>query len=103
AFVKDRRILQFANGSWWQFMTFEQDLDKFGGAALHRVHYDEEPPEQVRKENRMRLMDYGGDELFTMTPLQGIGWTYNEIWMRRHERDITAVQVSIDDNPAISR
>lgn len=103
AFVKDRRILQFANGSWWQFMTFEQDLDKFGGAALHRVHYDEEPPEQVRKENRMRLMDYGGDELFTMTPLQGIGWTYNEIWMRRHEKDIIAVQVSIDDNPAISK
>jgi hypothetical protein len=25
-------------------MTYEQDLDKFGGAALHRCHYDEEPP-----------------------------------------------------------
>src|SRR5581483_11170211 len=41
AYDKQRRRLSFKNGSWFDFMTFEQDLDKFGGAALHRVHYDE--------------------------------------------------------------
>jgi hypothetical protein len=43
AFSKQRRVLTFANGSTIQFLTFEQDLDAHAGAALHRVHFDEEP------------------------------------------------------------
>jgi phage terminase large subunit-like protein len=80
AYDKQNRILRFKNGSWFQFMTYEQDLDKFGGAALHRIHYDEEPPESIRKECLMRLIDYGGEELFTMTPLMGMTWMFDAIW-----------------------
>jgi hypothetical protein len=49
----------------------------------------------------MRLVKYAGDELFTMTPsLDGAeGWTLDQIWDRRNEPNITAVQVSITDNP----
>lgn len=99
AFDKQLRRLMFANGSWFQFMTFEQDIDKFGGAALHRVHHDEEPPEDIRKECQMRLIDYGGDELFTMTPLQGMTWMHDGIYLRRDESHITVVEVDMDDNP----
>jgi phage terminase large subunit-like protein len=99
AYDKQRRRLRFKNGSWFDFMTFEQDLDKFGGAALNRVHYDEEPPEQIRKECRMRLIDHGGDELFTMTPLQGMSWMFDGVWERRDEPGVTCVQVDMDDNP----
>ena len=60
---------------------FEQDLDKFGGTAKHRIHYDEEPPRNIRQEGKMRLLDYeGADELFTMTPFSGMGWMFDEIW-----------------------
>lgn len=101
AYRKDDQQLMFANGSWFQFMTHEQDLDKFGGSALHRVLYDEEPPEDIRGECLMRLMDYGGDEVFCFTPLHGMSWAYDEIWMKRKQKGKFVVQVSIDDNPAI--
>lgn len=102
AYDKQRRRLSFKNGSVFSFMTYEQDVDKFGGAALHRVHYDEEPPKAIRKECEMRLVDYGGDELFTMTPLQGMSWMYDEIWepwMKGRLEDGTVVVVDMDDNP----
>jgi phage terminase large subunit-like protein len=102
AYDKARRRLHFENGSWFDFLTFEQDLDKFGGAALHRVHYDEEPPAAIRRESTMRLIDYGGDELFTMTPLQGMSWMYDAIWepwTKGRLDEATVVLVDMDDNP----
>lgn len=102
AYDKPNRMLRFKNGSWFQFMTYEQDLDKFGGAALHRVHYDEEPPESIRKECLMRLIDYGGQEAFTMTPLMGMSWMYSDIWEPWEKgtlRDAHVVTVDMDDNP----
>ena len=102
AYDKTRRKLHFENGSWMDFLTFEQDLDKFGGAALHRVHYDEEPPSNIRRESTMRLIDYGGDELFTMTPLHGMSWMFDDIWEPYTKgllTDSTVVLVDMDDNP----
>lgn len=102
AYDKTRRKLNFANGSWMDFLTFEQDLDKFGGAALHRVHYDEEPPSAIRRESTMRLIDYGGDELFTMTPLHGMSWMFDDIWepwVKGQLAEATVVVVDMDDNP----
>lgn len=102
AYDKTRRKLHFKNGSIMDFLTFEQDLDKFGGAALHRVHYDEEPPSNIRRESTMRLIDYGGDELFTMTPLHGMSWMYDDIWdpwTKGTLTEATVVLVDMDDNP----
>jgi hypothetical protein len=50
-------------------MTYEMDLDKFGGAAKHFIAYDEPPPEDIREECLWRLADYAGFEMFAMTPL----------------------------------
>ncbi len=102
AYDKTLRKLSFKNGSTFDFLTFEQDLDKFGGAANHRIHYDEEPPHAIRKESMMRLIDYGGDELFTMTPLLGMSWMYDEIWepyVKGRLTEATVVVVDMDDNP----
>jgi phage terminase large subunit-like protein len=96
------RVLRFRCGSWFQFLSNDQDLDKFGGAALHRVHYDEEPREDIRRECLMRLIDYDGDELFTMTPQWGMSWVFGEIfepWEAGALTDCTIVVVDIDDNP----
>lgn len=102
AYQSSRRILHFANGSWFQFMTYKQDLDQFGGVALHRVHYDEEPPEAIRSECKARLIDFRGDELFTMTPQLGMTWVADAIWEKRGQDGITFIEVSMDDNPHIS-
>lgn len=102
AYDKARRLLWFKNGSFFQFLTFEQDVDKHSGAALHRVHFDEEPPEAIRRENLMRLIDYSGDELFTMTPLLGMTWMYDQLyepWVKGELKHATLVTVDMDDNP----
>jgi len=115
AFDKQQRVLRFANSSMIQFLSSEQDIDKFGGAALHRVHFDEEPSgekgHQVFLENRMRLIDHMGDMVFSMTPLQGLSWTFDEIWEKRGEEvskgifqtdKSTVVVSSIYDNPYLN-
>ena len=106
AFDQRLRVLRFANGSWFQFMSNDQDLDKFGGAALHRVHYDEEPRQDIRRESLARLIDYGGDELFTMTPLRGMSWMYDDVWVPFQNgslRGATVVTVDMDDNPHLDK
>jgi phage terminase large subunit-like protein len=102
AYDKTLRKLSFKNGSTFDFLTYEQELDKFGGAAKHRIHYDEEPPHAIRKESMMRLIDYGGDELFTMTPLVGMSWMFDEVWEPHTKGQLdeaTVVVVDMDDNP----
>lgn len=102
AYDKQLRKLRFANGSWLDFLTYEQDLDKFGGATLDRVHFDEEPPgEKGRKiylQSRVRVMARGGDLVFTMTPELGMSWMFDEVFERRLEDDVTVVQVATDEN-----
>jgi phage terminase large subunit-like protein len=106
AYEKSRGILHFKNGSFFDFLTFGQDLDKFGGTAKHRIHYDEEPPEDIYKEGKMRLMDYqGADTIFTMTPQKGMDWMFEQIWepwqkgVLKHGK---VVVVDMDENPHLS-
>jgi phage terminase large subunit-like protein len=99
----DRKLL-FKNGSMIQFMTHEQDLDKFGGSALHFVGYDEPPPQNIRQECEMRLADFDGYEMFAMTPLKAnTGWVRRDIFKRREEPGITVIRGSIHDNPNLSK
>jgi hypothetical protein len=106
AFSKSQRILTLKNGSYFDFLTYEQDVDKHGGAAKHRIHYDEVPPQEIWNEGKMRLADYeGADALFTMTPLDGLNWAYDELWVpwEKHRlKDGFIVTVDIDDNPYLS-
>lgn len=108
AYDKTNQVLQLECGCRFDFLSYEMALDKFGGAALHRCHYDEEPPEDIRGECLLRLVDFGGDEVFSMTPLQGLSWTYRRLWKRRGEKlpngrpRIEAWGIGIDDNRTLS-
>ena len=86
AYSKTDEVLRLECGCRFDFLSYEMDLDKFGGAALHRCHYDEEPPEDIRNECLWRLVDFGGDELFSMTPLKGMSWMYRKIYKRDGEK-----------------
>jgi phage terminase large subunit-like protein len=108
AYDKVQRTLWFRNGSWFQFFSNDQDLDKFGGAALHRVVYDEEPRQDIRRESLMRLIDYGGEELFGMTPLNGMSWVFDELYEPWERGRLPAdegriVVVDMEDNPHLDR
>ena len=88
-------------------MSFEQDPDKFGGVSRHRIHYDEEPngpnSYKIWRDSRMRLIDTGGDEVFTMTPLFGLSWVTEKLWDRQHDPGIFVIEASMYDNPHLSK
>lgn len=99
AFDKQQHILRFANGSWFQFMTYEQHVDMFRGAELERCHYDEEPPEDIYKENRKRLFTTRGDTIFSMTPEKGFTGIMTRILNSRHDDGVSVRHFTMFDNP----
>jgi hypothetical protein len=104
AFRGDRMLLSFANGSTITFKTYKQDPSTLGGARLHWVGYDEPPPKKHREESRMRLVRYGGHEMFAMTQLEAnTGYVRREVWKKRAAPEITVVRGSIHDNPTLDK
>ncbi len=65
------------------FKSCDQGREKFQGASLDFVWFDEEPPQDVYMECRMRVFDRKGDIFGTMTPLKGLTFVYNEIFLNR--------------------
>lgn len=86
AYDRSSESLRLTCGCRMDFLSYEMDLNKFGGAALHRIHFDEEPPEDIRGECLLRLVDFDGDELITMTPLKGLSYTYRRIYKPRWKK-----------------
>lgn len=88
AYSKELRTLYLKNGSFIEFMSYEQDTDKFAGTSRHGIWFDEEPPKDVFDECLMRLIDTGGRWWMTMTPVEGITWVYDTIYMPAKEGKI---------------
>ncbi len=63
------------------FKSADQGREKFQGASLDYVWFDEEPPFDIYEECRMRVLDRKGDIFGTMTPLKGLTWVYDEIYL----------------------
>lgn len=73
--IKDQgRVKSITNfhGGFLEFMQYEQAVTKMQGSARHCIGYDEEPPLAIRDENMMRLVDYNGEEMFSLTPVSEI-------------------------------
>lgn len=71
----------FGGISTISFKSAEMGREKFQGESLDFVWFDEEPPEDIYNECRMRLVDKKGDMYGTMTPLKGITFVYNRIYL----------------------
>lgn len=95
---KELRTLTLANGSFIEFLTYEQDIEKFAGTSRHGIWFDEEPPEAIYVECLLRLLDVGGHWWITMTPLDGMTWTFDRIF-EANDPNIDIFVVSMDDNP----
>lgn len=102
SYNKELRTLTLANGSFIEFLTYEQDLEKFAGTSRHWVWFDEEPPEDIYTECMLRLLDTGGHWWMTMTPVEGMTWTFDNIYSKAGiDPNIFVVEVDTDDNPHI--
>lgn len=69
------------------FKSCDQGREKFQGSSLDFVWFDEEPPEDIYYECRMRVLDKCGDVFGTMTPLKGLTFIYDEIYLNSHGSD----------------
>ena len=103
AFHNQKRKLDFENGSFIEFMSADQEMDKFAGTSRHLIHFDEEPPQNIYEENEARIIDTGGSIIITMTPLMGMTWLFDEIYEKRNEEGIHVVTVSMTDNPYLNQ
>ena len=82
------------------FKSCDQGREKFQGASLDFVWFDEEPPEDIYAECRMRVFDKKGMIFGTMTPLKGLTWVYDEIEMNvRNNPEVWTVHMEWKDNP----
>lgn len=102
AYEKVTRTLHFENGSTIEFMSYDQDVDKFAGTSRHWVHFDEEPPYPIYAENMARLIDVEGDYWMTMTPLEGINWVYDDLYennVNNPDGDVEVVEINTLENP----
>jgi len=103
SFDKELQTLTLENGSTIEFMSYEQDTEKFAGTSRHGIWYDEEPPREIFVECQMRLIDTGGISWMTMTPLEGMNWVYDDIYLRAQvDSSVEVWEVDISDNPHIN-
>ena len=85
------------------FKSCDQGREKFQGASLDFVWFDEEPPRDIYIECKMRLLDRRGEIFGTMTPLKGLSWVYDEIFMNSfNDPEVWYTQISWQDNPFLS-
>lgn len=86
------------------FKSADQGREKFQGASLDFVWFDEEPPYDIYLECVMRVFDKKGDIFGTMTPLKGLTWVYNEIYLNeKNNPEIWYEQMDWDDNPFLDK
>lgn len=81
AYDNQTDTLWLENGSFVEFMSYEQALEKFAGTSRHCIWFDEEPPKDIFDECKARLIDTGGSWWMSMTPVNGMTWTYDDIFL----------------------
>lgn len=86
------------------FKSADQGREKFQGASLDFVWFDEEPPQDIYEECKMRVLDKKGDLFGTMTPLKGLTWVYDEIYLNARGNDeVFYVTMEWADNPFLDK
>ena len=94
----------FGNVSTISFKNCTQGREKFQGASLDFVWFDEEPTREVYQECQMRIIDKVGDVFVTMTPLSGLTWVYDEIYLNpTSDEEIWCIQMEWEDNPFLDK
>ena len=86
------------------FKSCDQGREKFQGTSLDFVWFDEEPPKDIYDECKMRVLDKRGDIFGTMTPLKGLTFIYDEIYLNaRQDPEVWCEFMEWADNPYLSK
>ena len=86
------------------FKSCDQGREKFQGTSLDFVWFDEEPPFDIYMECKMRVLDKCGEIFGTMTPLKGLTWVYNTIYLNsNNDKDVWYITMEWADNPYLNR
>lgn len=103
SYNKSSHVLTLANGSTLEFLSTDQALDKHAGTSRHFVWFDEEPPQEYFNENLIRLVDVGGSWWLTMTPIEGMSWTFDDIFLAAQiNKEIGLFTATMDENVYIN-
>ncbi|MDE7158559.1 MAG: terminase family protein, partial [Clostridiales bacterium] len=85
------------------FKSCDQGRERFQGSSLDFVWFDEEPPKDIYEECMMRVIDRRGDIFGTMTPLKGLTFLYEEIYLNpKNDPEIWYEFMEWADNPYLS-
>lgn len=106
AYDTQERTLHFENGSFVEFMSYDQDVDKFAGTSRHFIHFDEEPPQDIYIECVARLVDTAGSWWMTLTPVMGMQWMYDDIYIpgkNNPDSKISVIEVEMWENPHLGK
>lgn len=68
---RNRKLL-LDNGTLYTFKSYDQGPGAFASDDIDLIWNDEEPPYDIIREQRMRLLDRNGRMIITMTSLKGI-------------------------------
>ena len=86
------------------FKSCDQGREKFQGSSLDFVWFDEEPPEDIYDECRMRVLDKGGDIFGTMTPLKGLTFIHDKIYLNsENNNEVWYEFMEWADNPYLNQ
>ncbi len=86
------------------FKSCDQGRERFQGSSLDFVWFDEEPPQEIYEECRMRVVDKRGDIFGTMTPLKGLTFLYEEIYLNpKNNPEVWYEFMEWADNPFLSK
>jgi len=90
SFSSERRLLTLQRGrrvyGTIEFMTNQMEVEKFQGPPLDKVNYDEEPRQDIYRENLLRFVTAKRLRVrFRMTPTRGLTWVKSEILDREGE------------------
>lgn len=110
AFRMREGLLRFAEGSTWDFLTHDMELDAYSSVELDAIRCDEEltgeAGERKYDESIRGLVDRAGYVVHTLTPVEGIGWLFDELSDEdgepRKDDETYVVTGNIDHNPHIS-
>ena len=86
------------------FKSCDQGREKFQGSSLDFVWFDEEPPKDIYDECRMRVLDKRGDIFGTMTPLKGLTFVYDDIYLNKgNSAEVWCEFMEWADNPYLDK
>jgi PBSX family phage terminase large subunit len=96
------KVFRLRNGSEIEVKTHQQEVDSFAGVPRHWIWFDEECPQAIFNECRLRLIDYNGVWFMTMTPVEGQDWIF-ERFILTANKNVDMFEVDIRDNPHLNK